>query len=51
VEELHIPVNESAYVIDIMQTDVHTAEPLVRDPSRLEVEVIIAKLKSIHARL
>jgi hypothetical protein len=38
-------------VIYIRHIDVHTAAPLVCDPSRLEVEVTIAKLKSIYARL
>jgi hypothetical protein len=32
-------------VSDISQIDVHTAEPLVPGPSRLEVEIAIAKLK------
>jgi hypothetical protein len=32
-------------VSDVRQTEVHTAEPLVPGPSRLEVETAIAKLK------
>jgi hypothetical protein len=32
-------------VSDVKQTQVHTAEPLVPGPSRLEVEIAIAKLK------
>jgi hypothetical protein len=32
-------------VSEIRHTEVHTAEPLVPDPSRLEVENTIAKLK------
>jgi hypothetical protein len=32
-------------VSDVRQTEVHTAEPLVPGPSRLEVEIAIAKLK------
>jgi hypothetical protein len=32
-------------VNDVRQIDVHTAEPLVPGPSRLEVEIAIAKLK------
>jgi hypothetical protein len=32
-------------VSDVRQTEVHTAEPLVPCPSRLEVEIAIAKLK------
>jgi hypothetical protein len=33
------------YVSDVRQIEVHTAEPLVSGPSRLEVEIAIAKLK------
>jgi hypothetical protein len=32
-------------VIDVRQIEVHRAEPLVPGPSRLEVEIAIAKLK------
>jgi hypothetical protein len=32
-------------VSDVRQIEVHTAEPLVPDPSRIEVEIAIAKLK------
>jgi hypothetical protein len=32
-------------VSDVRQIEVHTAEPLVPGPSRLEVEIAIAKLK------
>jgi hypothetical protein len=32
-------------VSDVRQIEVHTAEPLVPGPSRLEVETAIAKLK------
>jgi hypothetical protein len=35
-------------VSDVRQIEVHTAEPLVPGPSRLEVEIAIAKLKSIN---
>jgi hypothetical protein len=31
--------------VEELQTEVHTAEPLVPGPSRLEVEIAIAKLK------
>jgi hypothetical protein len=34
-------------VSDVRQTETHTAEPLVPGPSYLEVEIAIAKLKSI----
>jgi hypothetical protein len=33
------------YVSDIRQIELHTAESLVPGPSRLEVEIVIAKLK------
>jgi hypothetical protein len=32
-------------VSDVRQTEVHTVEPLAPVPSRLEVEIVIAKLK------
>jgi hypothetical protein len=32
-------------VSDVRQTEVHTAEPLVPGPSRLEVEIAISKLE------
>jgi hypothetical protein len=34
---------------DVMQTEVHTAEPLVLGPSRSEVEIAIAKLKKYES--
>jgi hypothetical protein len=37
-------------VSDVRQIEVHTAEPLVPGPSRLEVEIAIAKLKK-HSQL
>jgi hypothetical protein len=37
------------YVSDVRQTEVHTAEPLVLGPSRLEVEIAIAKLKKYRS--
>jgi hypothetical protein len=30
---------------DVRQIEVHAAEPIVPDPSRIEVEIVIAKLK------
>jgi hypothetical protein len=47
VEELLFSVTECAYVSEVRQLEVHMAEPLVPGPSRLEVEIAIAKLKSI----
>jgi hypothetical protein len=31
---------------DVRQMDIHTAEPLVPEPSLVEVEIVIGKLKS-----
>jgi hypothetical protein len=33
-------------VSDVRQIEIHTAEPLVPDPSLFEVEIVIAKLRS-----
>jgi hypothetical protein len=44
VEELLFSVNVHS-VSDVRQIEVHMAEPLVPGPSRLEVEIAIAKLK------
>jgi hypothetical protein len=33
---------------DVRKIEVHMAEPLVPGPSRLEVEIAIAKLRSIN---
>jgi hypothetical protein len=33
-------------VIDVRQTEIHTPEPLVPDPSPFEVEIAIAEVKS-----
>jgi hypothetical protein len=33
-------------VSDVSQTEIHTAEPLVPDPSPLEAEIAIGKLKT-----
>jgi hypothetical protein len=35
-------------ISDVRQIEIHTAEPLVPGPSDLEVEIAIAKLKSIN---
>jgi hypothetical protein len=35
-------------VSDVRQIDIHTAEPLVLGPGHLEVEIAVAKLKSIN---
>jgi hypothetical protein len=39
----------NVHVSDIWQIGVHTAEPLVLGPSRLEVEITIAKLKKYNS--
>jgi hypothetical protein len=36
-------------VSDVRQIEIHTAEPLVPDPSPFEVESAIAKLKSYNS--
>jgi hypothetical protein len=33
-------------VNDVRQTEIHTAEPLVPEPSATEIELVIEKLKS-----
>jgi hypothetical protein len=37
-------------VHDVRQMDIHTAEPLVPEPSLVEVEIAIGKLKSYKSR-
>jgi hypothetical protein len=34
-------------VSDVRQTEIHTAEPLVRDPTPFEVEIAIAKTEKV----
>jgi hypothetical protein len=38
-------------VNDVMQIEVHTAEPLVPGPTLLEVQIATAKLKGIHRQV
>jgi hypothetical protein len=38
-------------VSDVRQIEIHTAEPLVLDPSPFEVEIAIAKLKGINCQV
>jgi hypothetical protein len=38
------------YVSDVRQIEVHTAEPLVPGPSRLEIETANAKLKKYKSQ-
>jgi hypothetical protein len=45
VEELLLSVIEVHKVSDVRQIEIHTAEPLVPDPSPFVVEIAIAKLK------
>jgi len=44
VKEPFLPAIDG--VNDVRQTEIHTAEPLVPEPSALEVEMAIKKLKS-----
>jgi len=46
VEELFLPAVELHRVNDVRQTEIHTAEPLVPEPSASEIELAIEKLKS-----
>jgi hypothetical protein len=45
VEEYFSQLLNVHNVSDVRQIEVHTAEPLVPGPSRLEVQIAIAKLK------
>jgi hypothetical protein len=45
VEELLLPDIKCNGVSDVKQTEIHTAEPLVPEPSSFEVEIAIEKLK------
>jgi hypothetical protein len=38
-------------VHNVRQMDIHTAEPLVPEPSLVEVEIAIGKLKAINPRV
>jgi len=38
-------------VIDVRQAEIHTAEPLVTDPSAVEVDLAIEKLKVTHHQI
>jgi hypothetical protein len=38
-------------VHDVRQKDIHTAEPSVPEPSLVEVEIAIGKLKSYKSRV
>jgi len=49
VEELFLPVIQCAWgygVKDVGQAEIHTAEPLVPEPSAFAFELVIGKLKS-----
>ena len=44
---ISIPITRSGHEVnDVRQTEIHTGEPLVPDPSTFEVELAIGKLKS-----
>jgi hypothetical protein len=45
VEEFFSQLLNAHRVSDIRQIDIHTAEPLVPDPSTFEVDITVAKLK------
>ena len=46
MEEPFLPAIQHAWVKDVGQAEIHTAEPLVPEPSASEVELAINKLKS-----
>ena len=47
MEELFLPAIQRAWgYLDVRQAEIHTAEPLVPEPSAAEVELAIDKLKS-----
>jgi hypothetical protein len=45
VEETLLSAVQCTWVSDIRQTKIHTAEPLVPEPSTFEVEMVIEKQK------
>jgi hypothetical protein len=45
VETPFLSAIESTWGNDFTQTELHTAEPLLRDPSTFEVQIAIEKLK------
>ena len=46
MEKLFLPAIQRAWVKDVGQAEINTAEPLVPEPSVSEVELAIDKLKS-----
>ena len=46
MEELFFPAIECTGVNDVRQVEIHTAEPLVPEPSACELELAIEKIKS-----
>jgi hypothetical protein len=46
VEELYPSAIECTWISDVRQTEIHAEEPLVPEPSAIEVELAIEKLKS-----
>ena len=49
MEELFLPNIECTWDYDVRQTEIHTAEPLVTEPSPSEFELAIEKLKSLKS--
>jgi hypothetical protein len=45
VEESFLSAIECTWGYDVMQTEIHTSEPLVPEPSDSEAEMAIEKLK------
>jgi len=46
VEELFLPAIQRAWIKEVRQAEIHTAEPQVPEPSAAEVELAIGKIKS-----
>ena len=45
MEKLFLSVFKCTWDKDVRRTEIHTAEPLVPEPSAFEVEMVIEKLK------
>ena len=49
MEELFLPAIQRTWVKDVGQAEIHTAEPLVPEPSASEFEQAIDKLKRVKS--
>jgi len=46
LEELYLSAIQRAYIKDVRQAEIHTAEPLIPEPSAFEFELAIDMRKS-----